>query len=499
MQVIISSPTRVLLVSYTEKELRDLTKFLTYKDKSTLFMYKKTLNNKWLKANHPASYQEKIAILASQLERSLLVVEDNKYYITPSMMEYTKDKFKYEVLNDYRQYPLMKPMEWKNTFPFKPYEYQSESVIRLLKARHGYVELCTGAGKSFVIYKLAQMIGLQGIIITPSLSIWQELYDDMVFYFGKENVGSYCGVKKDLGKLFTVAVSDSIAQLKEGTEEYKFIRKSQFFIMDESHTIAAETLERMANVILEPVPYRFFVSGTQTDPYEGLLVNNTIGTFVYRLTTREGIDGGYLCPLEFRIVNIGTSDPKYNVKDIAKMKRVHFNENRNIAMWIAKFVNAMWNLKQESTLVLVNDISQIAILNKLITVPMNYIHGNTISKADLEKYGITKVNMKDELFKFNSGISKCLVGTVCIATGTNMYPTHNTINWQGGASEILTRQGTIGRSVRKLENSKYKDNHKPKLVTKVWDFNVHDIKDMSRHLELREKWYRDATDNVKRI
>jgi superfamily II DNA or RNA helicase len=94
--------------------------------------------------------------------------------------------------------------------------------------------------------------------------------------------------------------------------------------------------------------------------------------------------------------------------------------------------------------------------------------------------------------KFNNGSVKVLIGTSCISTGTNIYPTHHTVNWQGGTSEIRTKQGAVGRSVRKLEISKYADKHPPKTKAIIYDFYVKGVEVMTRHLKTRVKFYKSS-------
>jgi len=499
MDVKITTPTLALLYDYEDAELAKLKKYLTFKDKSALYQMKKLKGNKWFRENRPDEYRKRLSEVLSILERCLVVNEGLQYFLRPSQITHLPESFEVNVIEDSRAYPEASPIRWKNPFPHTPYEYQEGSVNALIAERHANAELCTGSGKTYIIMELARRLGLRCVIVTPSVSIWREIYNDMTYHFGEEYVGAYCGVKKKMGKLITVAVSDSIAKLKEGSSQWNFFRDCKVAIFDESHTLPADTLAKMCNRVLEMVPYRFFLSGTQTDPYCGLTINDIIGKNVWRLTTRDAIQNGYICDLDFRIVRLNSHNPRYQVKDPSKMKRMHFNENMNIAGWTARLANSMWNGRNESTLILVNDIWQLSMLKDLVTVPFNYIHGNTISKAEMEKWGLRKVDLEEELFRFNTGQTKVLAGTKSISTGTNIYPTHNTVNWQGGASEIATRQGAIGRSVRKLETSKYAKLHIPKLKTKVWDFDVHDINILVRHLNLREAWYKDATDNVRRI
>jgi hypothetical protein len=85
-----------------------------------------------------------------------------------------------------------------------------------------------------------------------------------------------------------------------------------------------------------------------------------------------------------------------------------------------------------------------------------------------------------------------LIGTRAIATGTNLYPTHNTVNWVGGSSEIITKQGAIGRSTRKLEISKFSQFHEPKEESIIYDFEIKDEPILNNQLKKRIKYYQET-------
>jgi hypothetical protein len=66
------------------------------------------------------------------------------------------------------------------------------------------------------------------------------------------------------------------------------------------------------------------------------------------------------------------------------------------------------------------------------------------------------------------------------------------VNWQGGTSEIRTKQGAVGRSVRKLEISKFAEFNPPKTKAIIYDFNVKGIMAMVRHLKIRVGFYKSS-------
>jgi ERCC4-related helicase len=145
----------------------------------------------------------------------------------------------------------------------------------------------------------------------------------------------------------------------------------------------------------------------------------------------------------------------------------------------------------------VEELEQIKMLVDRMKVPFEYVH--SASKADAAKFGLETRKVDDTVESFNRGEVRVLIGTSCIATGTNLYPTHNTVNWVGGGSEVRTKQGAVGRSVRKLEKSEYKKFHKAKPCAKIYDFRITNVPLMERHLQKRLAMYRETTDDIKYI
>jgi superfamily II DNA or RNA helicase len=180
--------------------------------------------------------------------------------------------------------------------------------------------------------------------------------------------------------------------------------------------------------------------------------------------------------------------------------------NENIANIIAKMANGAWKHAQESTLVLVEELKQIKMLVDKLNVPYEYVH--SASKADAAKYGLETRKVDQAVEAFNKGEVKILIGTSCIATGTNIYPTHNTINWVGGSSEVRTKQGAVGRSVRLLEKSEFKDLHKQKPISKIYDFRLTNVPKrranskpdiLENHLQKRISMYKETNKDIRYI
>lgn len=492
------SPTKSLIEEISPQDLDILKRTLTYNDNSAVFNLKKLKENKWLRINRPDIFESRKQELEAKLKTCMIYFDTDyeKYSFHPGSIPYLNSKLTISESSQVR-YPEPKALPWKKPLPFELYPYQKQSVEKLIEAKHGCVELCTGAGKSAIILTIARQLGLKTVVVTPSESIFLEMLHNFETHLGKTMVGAYGGGKKKLDKKITICISKSLSMLKPGTKEYDFFQDVDVVIGDESHTLAAETLENVFHGVLKNVPYRFFLSGTQVrgDGKDELL-QAIIGKKIYELTTKEAVDGGYICPVKFCIFET-FSPSKSQTKDPLDAKREHLLYNPNVADIAAKIANSSWSFAQESTLILVEELSQIKMLVDRLKVPYEYVH--SASKKDAEKFGLQTRKVDEAVEMFNQGLVKVLIGTSCIATGTNIYPTHNTINLVGGSSEVKTKQGAVGRSVRLLEKSKYKDLHKPKPVSKIYDFRITNSDIMEKQLQKRISMYEETSDDIKYI
>lgn len=496
MKFLILSPIKAFITDYTEEELNSLKKALTYTNSSVQHLIKRHSNNYFWRDRNFDTWQAHLDELKKDLKKCLVFEEDGKYYIRPGSISYLNG-FKIEVENRI-VYPTPKKMAWKNPPKLTLYPYQEESWQKLLAERHGNVNLCTGAGKSEIIARVCRELGLKTCVVVPSKSIFEELLEKFEHYFGKGNIGALGAGKKRLDKKITVAIADSLVNLKEGTEEYNFFSNLEVFLADESHTLPSETLELVCHGVLANIPYRFFFSGTQLrNDGSTPLLQSIIGKTVCELTTADAVKGGYICPHDFRIVCMESSNPSFESSDALEMKREHFLKNSNIASFSAKLANAMGSAGK-GTLILVEELSQISMLAPMLKVPFAIAHSEK-RKERLEELKLEKVDNKESVEKFNKGEVKVLVGTSCIGTGTNIYACHNVVNWVGGSSPIRTKQGAVGRAVRFGKSNTWASKCLEKNMATIWDFDIQNNSVMERHLESRLECYRESGSEIKYV
>ena len=492
MNVVIETPTKARILNYTEEELESVKKALTYNNNSIAFQLQKHRANWRLKNRNPVFWEMREKELADQVKTTLVFEDRDGLWIRTGSIPYLKG---INVISNQVEYPALKPIPWKKNLDFDLYPYQSKSIENLLLAKHGHIELPTGAGKSATLLVLARVLGGNGVVIaTPSQSIFAELLADFTEKLGEKYVGGYGDGKKDIKKPVTIAIGKSLAMLKKDTPAYEFFKNKKAILVDEAHQWASETLDVTCNGVFEDTPYRLFVTATVARGDGGLkLLESIVGKRVYEMSLEEAIKDGYLCPLKVKIISV-ISPQTYTTKDPLECKRVHFLYNQNIANVVSTLANANWNIKKQSTLILVEELKQIKILKDLIKVPMGYVHAG--SKKEASEYGLDQVDSQEQVLAFNEGKIKVLIGTRAIATGTNMFPTHYTINWAGGSSEVVTKQGAMGRSTRKLEKSKFKDLHNPKPYSQIWDFHVKDQPILHSQLKKRISFYEETGEKV---
>ena len=498
MKLTITSPTKAFLQSYDEDELFDLRKALTYTNTSVKHLIKRHYGNQFWKSRNEFTWQIHLDGLQKDLKKCLVFEEDGKFYIRPGSIPYLQHCFNLEVENQV-VYPTPKRFLWKRPLPFELHPYQKRSGENLPAERHSNVSLTTGSGKSAIIIALCQQLGLDAVIVVPSKSIFEELAEKFEYHFGSKYVGLFGAGKKKLGKKFTIAIGDSLANIEPGSEEDLFFSTRQVLLVDESHEFAAESLEQVCHGTLAPIPYRFFFSATQIrNDGSGPLLQSIIGRTVCTLTTAEAVRMGYICPHDFRIVSIESSNPNFESSDPLEIKREHLLKNRNIASFCAKLANAMAG-QGKGTLILVEELSQLSMLLPLLKVPYVIAHSEK-RKERLEELGIPKVDNAKSVESFNKGEAMVIAGTSCIATGTNIFPCHNVVNWRGGSSPIKTKQGAVGRAVRFGRSNPWAKNWKiPKDKATIYDFDIEDNYVLSRHLESRLECYRESETEIKYV
>ena len=236
MDVKVVSPTKAIVTKIDEGEVVALTKKLTYTNTSVAFQLNKHYKNRWFKQKDPIGWQELHDALQPKVKNCLLEYENGEYWLRPgsipSVGEYV------EGYENQIEYPTLKPLKWAIKPDFEPYPYQSMAVQRLISIKHGNISLPTGCGKSYILLLLAQQMGLDVVVVTPSQSIFTELLEEFQLRLGENMVGGYGDGYKDIKKKVTIAIGKSLTMLQPDTPAYNFFKNKKVMLVDESHTFA---------------------------------------------------------------------------------------------------------------------------------------------------------------------------------------------------------------------------------------------------------------------
>lgn len=463
-------------------------KYLTYQDKSVQFMISKL--KKQFAYTHADWILTRIEELKLEVNKTLIWYdEDGNPYTLSGLHQMLHERFswtlkplEYEIKG--RAIPYAKQPKHKNRY------YQDDSLKAMVENRHCAIELPTGAGKSSIIRDLCKHEPVQTVVMAPSSSIADQLYNEFVQLFGVKWVGMFGGGKKHINKLITIAISQSLVRVEEGTKEWAYLSKTQKFIADEAHTTPCETFQEVCLKLFKDAPQKYFVSATQTrtDGSELVLLGIT-GPVVYRKSFRELVEEGYLSNPLVKIFyvapthGVNNNDPKTETRN-----QMYYNPN--VAITAANIANKMYNSGKQTVIVL-EEFRQFEAIRNLITVPFVFLHGGASKDAKefLPPEYWTSPDIPTEVNKFNSGETRLIIGTSAIATGTDFIPVNCLMNLRGGISEIQVKQ-TLGRGTR------IGDGKKDFFFV---DFCVVGSNTMERHTATRVGIYADLTDSIEHI
>lgn len=479
MKLVVKTPSRMELQGF-ETKIEEVRSVLTYVDLKVKYNLKKLRAKRW--TWDMEGWQIKIDELTAKEKPCLLFEdEDGTLWTYPGLADTLAFRFKPEIVSEV-EYPDTKVIPWSDVPP-PLYYYQQEAVDRLIQAHHGAISLATGGGKSYIAMWLAKHFALKTIVMVPSESIAEQMYDDFSKHFGKKYVGKYWGGKHDHKKLITIGISNSLTRIEKGTEEYESLSKTQVFIADECHLTPAETLQAVCFGLCGESPYRFFVSGTvtRTDGSE-LLLHAITGKVVFTKTVKELVDEGFLAKPIFRMVETTSSNPGSWGDPNAEVKN-HFLLNPNVLAKAAQIANAAIERLDHPTLILIDEFCQFKALLPYLRHKCGFAFGGRLTK-DNEQFvppEYRKADNKQLVKDFNEGRLQLLIGTSAISTGTNIKPVKTMINLMGGKSVIATSQA-VGRCTRKGA-----DGQKQECF--VFDFDVGNNETCHRHAIARSEIY----------
>jgi superfamily II DNA or RNA helicase len=320
-------------------------------------------------------------------------------------------------------------------------------------------------------------IGLEAIVVVPTLSIGKQLVKDFSSWFGGGKVGQFFDGKKQSDKFIVIAVSKSLANVSKNDKHYNNLSRRKVLLVDETHLAPPEQLSGVVFGLLADCPYRYFVSGTvlRNDGL-GLLLKAIVGDIVFEMSVEQGIKEGFLSPLKFFQYRI-KSDSSVTSDDPIKANRIHLQQNENLYRHAAGLINRAVKEKSRKVLVLVDTVDQFKrLLDGGLAVDSRFAHGPlTSDNKDTVPESQWKLDPMDLVADFDLGKFPVLVATGCVSIGTDIKSADLLVNVVGLTSEIEIRQG-IGRGTRLFPG---------KTDTIYIDYDVFNNEKLHRHAEKR--------------
>jgi superfamily II DNA or RNA helicase len=479
------TPTHLRLPGINEGNLAAIAPDFEYIDKKVEFALRKfKAGSSWfIRRTGEVAYKARLAELQAARKKSLLFRDDKGFWTYGGLKAHAA-----EVLDDdrcERGYDIPEPRlcPWATEPDRMPRYYQEAAEEALMVASQwgaAGVEIGTGLGKTFIILRILKRLGLPAVIMSPSVNIAEQIFDELTHHFGKSKVGFFGDGKKDLKKLFTVAVGASLTKIAEGSPAWRAFAAAKVFIADESHMCPATTLTKVCFGLVANAPYRFFFSGTQVrNDGLGLLLGAITGPIVYRMTVKEGVDQGFLAKPVFRMCWT-KSNVNFDDGDANEMTRAHVYYNPELNRKAADLANKAVTLMQRPTLILVDEFEQLSYLLPHLRYEARFAHGG-VSKENKDKIPsqFHDSDPKQLVKDFNAGKFPILVGTSCIATGTDIKAAAAILYMRGGKSEIEVKQ-SVGRGTRRIPG---------KEDCIFIDFGIENVEMLKRHALARKELF----------
>jgi superfamily II DNA or RNA helicase len=481
--MLIDQPTTVKFHDDDPHKLALVQAALTYTDKSVDYQIRRMKQARWFDAERHAEQLENL-----QAKRRVCLVKEtpNGELFTFSGLANDVQAILHGEIQNTVVYPPAKSIPWAVIPPpLRP--YQQETVDLFLEHKHAAAEMATGLGKSYILLHVAKNLGLKTIVMAPTTSIADQLYADFTRFLGKKYVGKFYGGKKELNKLFTVAIHASLARIEPETEAWNALSQTLVFIADESHLTPASTLREVCLGLCAGAPYRFFLSGTQmrADGAD-LLLRGITGPILKRMTVEDGVRQGWLAAPRFRIFSTTSSD-LYTSSDPLRMTQAHFYYNINIIKKATALANYAVAHLNHQVFIAIDEIDQFRHIVPMLRSQYQFAHGGLTAEhkrivPEAHWDNDTTSIVKD----FNDGKFPILLGTSAIGMGTDIRPVKTIINLTGGKSEVQIRQ-LVGRGTRKVEG---------KDECTVVDFDVMNVPLVHRHAQERIAVYGDIFPDV---
>lgn len=370
-------------------------------------------------------------------------------------------------------------------------EHQVEAINALLENRGGITVAGTGAGKSYVLGALFNILQthmkMRCLAIVPSTDLVLQTAAEIEL-FGNDT-GLYYSKAKQLNKTHLVSTWQALQNNPEVVAQFQGV------IIDECHGAQSTVLKGLLENHAKRAIFIAGVTGTlPKEPAERNKVHYVLGQEVSKIEGRDLIDKGWLASLKMRMIRLkedlsevweqwrqanpqessGVSYKQFKANYFPDFtaERAWLKSKKERTEFIAHVIQSATS-KTGNSFVLVNGVDYGKRLAKLIPNAI-FVYGQ--DESDVRKQVYDLFSTKDDVI---------VIATFNLAsTGLNIKRIFNLFMIDPGKSFIQIIQ-SIGRGLRKA--------HDKNSVT-VWDISS-DFKYSKSHCTTRKKYYKEQRYN----
>jgi len=391
--------------------------------------------------------------------------------LASTVVKILKEYYKVEI-EDLR----IKPKKIFNVpFSAKLRDYQEEIVVNAVKAQRGIIDSATGSGKTKIVLKIAQELGVKTLLVVNKKEALYDSIKEAKECFPGIEIGEYSGRKKKLGDFLTIVTVGAVAyckKIKKGSKvihtypSLDFISAQGFqcILGDEIHRAGSDTY--LLIMLKINAFYKYGATGTpfRTDGAT-LFLQAATGNIISSIKSYDLQKKGWLAKSKVFFVECNKPkelDSPISANEAYKFGIVHNNYRNSL---IYKIVEKELG---NSILILVEriDHGEELIKNiKKIDPNAEFIQGKTKNRKELKE-------------KFESGELRTVVSTAIYTESANLPILEVVINGASKKSGIRVIQG-IGRALRPMKEE-----------ARIYDFYDSFNFKMEAHSKERIKWVR---------
>lgn len=361
-----------------------------------------------------------------------------------------------------RQYS---PVKWRLRVERAPFPHQTEALAAWLAAdKRGVVVLPTGTGKTHLANLCIQAAGRPSLIVTPTIDLMNQWYDELSLGFGVE-AGLMGGGSYDINDLTVTTYDSAYLNLDRLGNRFGLI------VFDECHHLPGPTYGLAATCAIAPFRLGLTATPERADMGHERL-DQLIGPIIYRREITQ-LRGEFLADYHVETLYVNLSDEERFRYDACREVYRNFIRDNGIDMrrpdgW-AQFLfqayrsaegrQAYQSYREQRRLALAAP-GKMSLLGKLLDRHngdrvLIFTHDNATVYEISRRFLVPVIThqtktkeRRDVLLKFNSGAYPIIATSRVLNEGVNV-PEANVAIILSGSGSVREHVQRLGRILRK--------------------------------------------------